>query len=1012
MAAWTRPALPPRWTDTAPPRLVGRHRELAEFEAAWASVLAGSRQAVFLGGEPGAGKTRLLREVATRLHDEGAAVLLGTCAREFGAPYQPFVEPVSTLYDAIAAGSPGGGPAPADPAAAARLDGLAAVAGRRRDPPPAVQRGDSGHTESGHTDSGHTDSGHTEPEHQRELYDAVAAALRLAAADRPVLLALEDLQWAGPSALNLLGHVVERTGDARLLVLATYRTTAPDRSAMLGRVVAQLYRLEGVRRLDLAGLDVEDITRYLVGEAGISEHRARVPAAMLREQTGGNPFFLREVWRDLAGRGGLAALRSGAFAAPESVRDTLAGRLERLTAPHRQVVELAAVIGEVVELDTLLVAGEWTPDTTLAALDEAVSFGLIERPPGGVGDFRFPHALARQAVLDLMPSARRLRAHARVAEALELSAGEPPVRALAHHFASARLLGYTEQARHYLLAAARLAESSLAHHEAAGWFEQAADLTEDTEERDVHLLAAARSHLLGADFARARSHYERVCASRAPRTRVAAAIGYESASWRPSLPGYRAVELLTEALALIEHDESDPVYVRALASLGRALAFTGATGDAAAIGERAVALARRLGDERLLADTLQASLWLGLRPRDAPAKLARASELSALAERTGDLGHLGPAAYFRGVLSYLHGDPSGWDSAHRDLLRVARVTGQDFFAYMAGCLDYGRLVSAGRFEEAERTCATLVALGDSFGTDDTEGSYGVQTFMVRRETGALEAVRDLVTGRERPTEHWAPGLLALYTGLGLEEPARRLMTWLLEEDLPRHEGSASWPAVLAFLTEAALALRDEAAARRLRPMLAEFAGLNLVAGQFVALFGSADRYLGSVDSLLGRGDPPAAFAVAEEMDTRMGAGAHLAHTLAACAAHLRHVGAPRARVEEVTTRSRDLAGPLGMRPLLDRLDRLGADTTGRATGAPAASGPPSSPAPAGLTPREAEVLALVGVGLTNRAIAARLVISENTAANHVRSILAKTGCTNRTQAAHYAASRGLLPQQR
>ncbi len=964
--------MPSRWSDVGLPTLVGRQRELAAFEEAWEHAAAGRRQAVFIGGEPGAGKTRLLAEVAVRLHAEGAAVLLGSCVKEFGPPYQPFVEPVLALHDALEAGElPVGGDDPAR--AGALLRRLAAVGGRRREPAAAA-----------------------EPEYQRELYDAVVEAVLVAAAERPVVLALEDLHWAGPTALSLLSHLVERTTDARLLVVATSRSTAPDRSGVLVHAVAQLYRLEGVRRLDLGGLDTEDIASYLADEADVTPLRARVPAAILRDQTGGNPFFLREVWRDLAGRGGLAALRSGSFSAPESVRDTLQSRLERLDQPHRQVLELAAVIGEEFELGTLLAAGEWTPVTTLAAIDDALAFGLLEPSPRMEGEYRFPHAVARQTVLELMPTPRRAAEHARVAVALEEAVGEPPVRRLAHHYANARVLGHTDKALHYLLEAARLADSSLAHQEAGRWYEQAAGLSDEPEQRDLHRIQAAHSYLLGGDFAHARDLYEQVSSSVTPRTRVLAAVGFEAASWRPGRPGHRAVELLTAALDQIAHDEHDPLYVQALASLGRALAFTGATEQAGSVGGRAVELARRLGDERLLADALQASLWLGLRPQDAPAKLARATELSDLADQTGDLGHLGPAAYFRGVVSYLSGDPAGVERARQDLLRSARGTGQEFYAYMAGCLDYGRQLAAGQFETAERSCGALLELGDSFGTDDTEGSYGLQVFMVRRETGALEQVRSLVTGDEAPTEHWAPGLLALYTGLGMRRPAARLLAQLMSEDLRSQESSSQWPAVLTFLTEAALALDDRTALDRLRPMLAEYAGKNLVAGQFVAVFGSADRYLGSADSVLGRGDPDTCFAAAEAMDSRMGASAHLALTLAAWARHLDRVHAPAARVAELAERARRLAQPLGQQRVLAGLAGIGQAPADRA-------------GVDGLTPRETEVLLLVGVGLSNRAIARRLVISENTAANHVRSILAKTGSANRTEAAHYASSRGLLP---
>src|SRR6476661_4442627 len=101
MSGWTSPPLPVRWTRPERPAFVGRHAELATFEEVWTAVLAGSRQVVFVGGEPGAGKSRLLAEVAMTLRRHGAAVLLGTCAAEFGPPYQPFVEPVEALLGRV-----------------------------------------------------------------------------------------------------------------------------------------------------------------------------------------------------------------------------------------------------------------------------------------------------------------------------------------------------------------------------------------------------------------------------------------------------------------------------------------------------------------------------------------------------------------------------------------------------------------------------------------------------------------------------------------------------------------------------------------------------------------------------------------------------------------------------------------------------------------------------------------------------------------------------------------------
>jgi DNA-binding CsgD family transcriptional regulator len=963
--------MPVRWSGTAHPVFVGRNRELAVLEQVWAEAVAGARQVVFVGGDPGGGKSRLLAEVATMLHKRGAAVLLGSCIEEFGPPYQPLVQPLDALVPDLRSGElPLAGASGQD--ATPLSDQLATLSGHRPTRAGAAQ-------------------------HRRRLYDAAVDAFRAAAAQRPLVLVLEDLHWAGSTALQLLSYVVEQTADARILLLASHRTTAPDRSRPLAQAMAPLYRLDGVRRLDLAGLDTEDITDYLIRESGVSASRARSYAAVLRDQTGGNPFFLRELWRDLAARGGPVALRATDFQAPESVRHTIESRLGRLAVPHREVLELAAVIGEDFDSSTLVAASDWTHDTTLEALDAAVDAGLVEPTAGPDGSFRFQHALARQAVLGLLASSRRAHEHARVAQVIEKrsASSDRYVQQLAYHYAGAHMLGFADKAVRYLIQAAGMADRSLAHEDAAGSLEQAASLTDDFDERDTLLLAASRSHLLSGDFARARELAERVATDGSPRHRVRAAIAYEAASWRPGHPGQRSVELLSAALGTIDRQPADPDYVRAIASLGRALAFTDSTDEARALGHRGIELAEKLGDDHLLADTLQASLWQGLRPRDAPGKLERATRLSALSHRIGDLSHLGPAAYFRGAISYLQGDPAALDGAFGDMLLSARATGQGFFTYMAGCVEYARQFIAGEFAAAQRTCDRLVELGESFGTDDTEGPYAVQTFMLRRETGGLEQVRGLITGDELPTDHWAPGLLALYTELGMTAPASRLLGWLLDQQLARYEPSAQWPGVLAFLVEAALALEDETAARQLRGPMLEYAGQNLVAGQFIAVFGSADRYLGGIDSLLGTGTPDEWFAAALEMDTRMSAPVHQALTLAAHARHLRGSQADARGVAELVERARGLAEPVGhLRVLrqLETLTHLDAVTARRD----------------GLTSRETEVLRLLAEGLSNRDIAARLVISENTAANHVRSILAKTGSDNRTQAAMYAAAQGLL----
>ncbi|MBB3085319.1 helix-turn-helix transcriptional regulator [Geodermatophilus sabuli] len=952
MSGWTPPPLPSRWTRAAAPRFVGRRGELDCLEDLWTAVRGGARQVAFLGGEPGAGKSRLLAEFCALLHDRGATVLLGTCVAEFGPPYQPFVEPVEALLSATGPGGP--------------RDALARLVGRSEDT--------------------------AEPDTRRELYDAAVDAIRTLTRTGPVVLALEDLHWCGVAGLQLLAHLVDRTAESPLMVLGTHRTTAPERSAALTATIANLYRLDGVRRLDLAGLSTEDIAEYLAHEATLPEHRARVAAALLRDRTGGNPFLLRELLRESAG-----TVPGPGASAPLSVQDMVAGRLERLSAPERQTLELAAVVGEECDLATLLAVSAWGEDTTLAALDTAVAHGLLESAGPA---FRFPHSLARQAVLDLVPATRRAREHLRVAAVLEASgvASDRRTQRLAHHYAQGAALGAADRAVRYLTEAAQAASRSLAHEDAARWFEQAAALAEDPPHGHRLLLSAASAHLLGGDFARARALYAEVANAGGVRDRLEAAIGFEAASWRPGLPGQRAVELLTEALRGVPHDPADPLYVRGLAGLGRALAFLGATDQAGELGRRSVELARALEDDVLLAAVLEASLWNGLHPADAPAKLARATELSELAQRIGDPSPLGPAGFWRAAIAYQQGEPEVLAAAYWDVLRMARATGEAYFEYVAGCIRYGRQFLAGDFAGADGTCEQLLELGATFGTDDTEGSTAVQRFMVRRETGALEAVRALVSGEESPEGHWAPGLLALYTELRLDRPAHHVLRWLVDGGLERYE-DAQWPCVLAFTVEAAVHLDDADALRTLRPRVAEYSGTNLRAGQFVAVFGSADRYLGMVDSALGRGTAVPLLEAALEMDTRMGAVVHRAQSLAALADHLRRGGDPGRRARALAEEAGQLARDLGLRRVLRALRPA-------AVPVPVPAAAPSRPA--GLTAREAEVLRLLGEGLLNREISARLVISENTVANHVRSILAKTGAGNRTQAAMYAATHGLL----
>ncbi len=956
---------------------VGRREEIERLEAVWSAVESDRRQVVFVGGEPGVGKTRLVVEMATGLRQHGATVLRGACREDFNTPYRPFVDileqaleqaPPETLRDIT-------------PQAAAPLLRLTTAA-LDQWPDAAVLASEDG-------------------ESRPILFDAVLRVLLAVAERSPTVLVLEDLHWAPEPTLAMLSHLVESTAGERILVLATRRTTAPDRTDAVSFALADLHRLDGVARIDLVGLSAEDVAEYLVREAGVSASAARAAAPLLRDHTGGNPFFLQEYWHDLASRGGLAAVRTGHTHAPASVQDALARRLAGFDIAHTRVLELAAVAGDVVDATLVVQACDLGPAAVLEGIDLAVRAGLLVAEADG---HRFAHSLARQAVLSRMTATDLAAAHARVAVALERRLGGDDsvlVPQLAHHYVQARALGHEDKAVHYLVLAAQQAVRSIAHSEAAALYERASQLHVAHGPPRVELLsAAARCHVQAGHFSSARELYGVLSTDEDPRVRLLAAIGHEDASWRPSENGQVSLTMLSEALRAVALDDHDPLSIRAVASMGRAASFTGDREQAKRLGEDALRRARASGDEELLAHALGATLWQGLTPELAPQLLARAIELHGIGSRMSDDEHLGRAAFHRGGFAYIVGDQAAWSSAQRDLTEIALSRGQPFFRYVAGCARYTHRYAVGDFVGAEHIVAWL---DDQFSHEfggATEGSWGVQQFMLRRATGGLEQVRTLVTGNERFDDHWLPGLLAIYTELEMLEPAAGLLQHLCDR-LDDYRAGAQWAGVLAFATEAAVRLDDVASAAVLRPLLTEYAGVNLMAGANAAVFGSADRYLAMLDSVLGAPGANEHFERALEMDRRMGAVTHQVETLAAWSRHRTHRDDPKADHEAPTAtrladEARALARRIGHHRVLRELDADPAPHAERA------------PLPDGLTEREVDVLRLVAEGLSNREIGERLFISANTAANHVRSILIKTMAPNRTKAAVFATEHGLL----
>jgi DNA-binding CsgD family transcriptional regulator len=373
------------------------------------------------------------------------------------------------------------------------------------------------------------------------------------------------------------------------------------------------------------------------------------------------------------------------------------------------------------------------------------------------------------------------------------------------------------------------------------------------------------------------------------------------------------------------------------------------------------ALGRELGDVELEAE---ATSWLvptHVVLCDHVAARETLSDLTALAQRTGEPFRLHVAEHYTSALALCDGELAAADAAARR------------------SHEWGRLLT-GR---------------------DASGTYGIQMFGIRRAQGRLAelapAVRLLdATSRDGA---WRPGLVAVLAELGMEDEARRELHRVLDDGLGALRPSL-WLASLVYLAEACATLHDRRAAEAVYPELAAHAGANVMVGHLVACYGAADRYLGDAASVVGDWERAEAhYEAAVALELRLGARTWLAHTSYSFARMLLARGRPedRVRAQDLLATALVLAQAIGLPALEGRIAELRVDV------------PPAKALPDGLSPREVQILVELAHGRSNREIGRRLHISEHTAANHVRSILRKTRCANRTEAAGYALRRGLVP---
>ncbi len=447
------PALATIGTDAV---FVGRDPELRSLAAAWEHSKNGQRSLVLIAGEAGMGKTRLCAEFARSCAAEGATVLIGRSDEQALLPYQPFIEALQWYVsmcpqpDLLSQLSEIGG--------GAELRLLLPELVRQVPALPALAPMDA--------------------EGQRfRLFETVSAFLAVLSRSQPVLLVFDDLHWADQSSLLMLRHLARASGPARLCVVANHRDTETARGKALTAMFADLRRELFTARISLAGLGRPHVNELVESMAHGAPDRLVEAVA---ENSGGNPFFVGEMVRHLIETGAPDVLRNTLTArrpelgVPEGIKDVIRQRLGRLSEDCNQALRLAAVIGQEFDLTLLENLSGVPEDRLLDVIDEGFRAQLIREAAGGRDRCRFVHALIRETLYDDLSGPRRARLHRRIGETMErLAAGDLPLADLAWHFSLTAAIGGVEKAVDYATRAGDAAALSLAHEEAARFYEMA-----------------------------------------------------------------------------------------------------------------------------------------------------------------------------------------------------------------------------------------------------------------------------------------------------------------------------------------------------------------------------------------------------------------------------------------------------------------------------------------------------------------------------------------------------------
>jgi ATP/maltotriose-dependent transcriptional regulator MalT len=623
--------------------LVGRADELVSLAEALDGLDRGNPGAVALVGEPGIGKTRLLRELAARAEQRNYLVLTGSASElERDLPFSAFVDALDEYVEGL------------DRRRLSSLDDDVQAELARVFP----------------SLSSLADGRNVALQHERyRSHRAVRALLEQLAATTPLVLVLDDFHWADPASVELLGALLRRAPGAPVLIALALRPR--QLSERLAAALAPAHRAAALRRMELGTLSADETRQFLGGNVNAAE------AGALYEQSGGNPFYLEQLVWSLDHGAETSPAELSLSGVPPAVVASLGEELALLSSAGRLLLEGAAVAGDPFEAELAAAAAAMPEAAAFERLDELLQLDLV-RSTEVPRRFRFRHPLVRRAVYETTARGWRLGAHVRCAEALAARGASATARA--HHVERSAREG--DLAAVAVLREAGEAAAPLAPASAAQWFGGALRLLPDTapgKERVALLLA--RAGCLAATGRFVESHASLLdCVEIVQR---------DAEDWRVRV---------TTACAAVEHllglrSEAHGHLVTALGELGDSesaeavelmieLSLDGFhSGDFETMrsyAKRAVAAAAPLGERALLAAALSVRAWGGAMTGDGERAQTHCDEATELVDRLADeevARRLDTLAHLVGADVWLDRYPAATRHARR-ALDICRRTGQ------------------------------------------------------------------------------------------------------------------------------------------------------------------------------------------------------------------------------------------------------------------------------------------------------------------------------------------------